>query len=162
YNIISDEELINILVQASRSDLDLIKQKWSLLENYLLNVNTKKIASLLIDGSPVAASKEAIIIVGDDYNANDFINNSNNVNEIGYFMKNFNGQFQFCLALNLEQWKKLKNDYLALRQIQKLPQPKPVLANFIINEDVEEQALNPLVSFGQKLFKDKLQIKKEE
>ena len=164
-NLVDDEELMNVLVQASRDDLNFVKEKWSTLEDYLLNINTKKNAGLLIESIPVAASSNAMIVVCKDDSEVALINNQDSIVSIMNFIKEMMNKERYCFAITKENWQELKDRYVQLRQVNKLPEAKDPLADVsLVQEDVLEKVEeeNKLLKFGKELFEDKLVIKREE
>lgn len=163
-NYIDEVELMNVLVQASRDDLNFVKDKWTKLNDYLINVNTKKNAGLLIDSIPVAASQEAIIVVSQNESDITLINNEAYINSIASFIKELMSEQRYCFAINADDWKALKDSYMQLRQVGNLPVAKTTLENIVLsqNETKKEEAENDLLTFGKRLFKDKLVVKRED
>ncbi|MDH6604165.1 DNA polymerase-3 subunit gamma/tau [Bacilli bacterium PM5-9] len=165
-NVIDEDEIMNVLVQASRNDLDFVKSKWSLLEDYLININTKKNAGLLIESVPVAASSKAIIVVCSESSEVTLINNPDNIMSISSFIKEMMDEERYCFAITKENWKILKDKYLQLRQVNRLPKAKTILEDVVLksNEIVKEkpEKENELLKFGKELFEDKLVIKRED
>lgn len=167
-NVIDEDELMNILVQASRDELNKVKDRWTSLENYLMNINTKKEAGLLIESIPVAASADGFIVVCQQKVEVTLINSTSNIERISSFIGEMMKEKKYCFAITREDWIALKEKYLKLRQVNKLPKAKAILENValksveiteIIEEDTEE---NELLAFGKKIFEDKLIIKKDE
>ena len=52
----------NIILKSKREELLYVDDKWKKLNEYLLNENYKKIISMLLNGKPIAASEEGIIV----------------------------------------------------------------------------------------------------
>lgn len=52
----------NIILKSKKEELLYVDDKWKKLNEYLLNENYKKIISMLLNGKPVAASEEGIIV----------------------------------------------------------------------------------------------------
>lgn len=165
-DVVDEGELMNILVQATRDDLDQVKEKWAALDSYLLNVNTKKEASLLIEAKPVAASANGIIVVCQQDFEVSLINSMSNLERIVNFMGELIQEKKYCFAINQEAWLTLKNKYLQLRQVNKLPKPRLTLENIALKtmEPVEEkeEIEDDLLVFGKKIFKDKITVKRDE
>lgn len=162
---VTPEELMNVLVNADLKELEQAKQDWKKIEQYLFNVNTKKYASLLNDGEPVASSHDALIIVSDDKNANDLINAGDNLGPIARFIEDFSEHKKYCFALTRQAWMELKGRYIKLRKENNLPESRPVLPSYvekIFQSNEEKLEETDLLVFGKKVFKDALIIKKED
>lgn len=163
-NLIDEDELMNVLVQASRDDLEFVKKKWELLEDYLININTKQNASLLIESIPVAASANAIIVVCKDLAEVSLINDPGKIPGMANFVAEIMGEARYCFAATPEDWKKLRDKYLQLRQVNRLPEAKQLLRGMILTKNVENEEVevkDELLDFGKTVFKDKLIIKRE-
>lgn len=52
----------NIILKSKKEELIQVNDKWGKLNDYLINENYKKVISMLLNGKPVAASEEGIII----------------------------------------------------------------------------------------------------
>ena len=165
-NIVDEDEIMNVLVQATRDDIEFIKSKWSLLEDYLLNVNTKKQAGLLIESIPIAASSSAIIVACRDESEVALINNQDSILNIFNFIKELTGEERYCFAIGKDDWPTLKEKYVKLKQVDRLPRAKGVLENVSLNTYLKKEEApkvdNELLSFGKELFKDKLIVKRED
>ena len=67
----NEEELLNVLVQASKDALLKAKQQWVMLPKYLNTPDTAKVTGILLDGYPLAACDNVIII---GYNNDVYLN----------------------------------------------------------------------------------------
>lgn len=165
-DLINDDEILNVLVQASRAELDLIKNKWPTLNDYLMNRNTKEVAGLLVDSIPVAASEKAIIVVVEQSVVAPLINDVTNIQLIANFFTNILDDVRYCFALDKNGWLQIREKYIELRNLKSLPQPRDILENYqfektkppvLIQKEDEEN-----LRFAKMIFKDKLEIRKEE
>ena len=59
---IKDIRINNILMNATKKDLNFINEMWENVENYLIDEKYKLVAGILKDAKPVAASSKGIII----------------------------------------------------------------------------------------------------
>lgn len=55
-------DILNILVQAKRTVLTDIQDKWPVIKRYCYNLNTAKYANMLFEAKPVAAGEKAFIV----------------------------------------------------------------------------------------------------
>ena len=55
-------DILNILVQAKRTVLNDIQDKWPVIRRYCYNLNTAKYANMLCDAKPVAAGEKGFIL----------------------------------------------------------------------------------------------------
>ena len=144
---LDSDYLLNILVQADRKILNNIQGKWIIIKRYMANINTAKYASILSDGAPVAASEDAIIIAFEHKPSCNNVNNQKEYTKIKRFLKEIlNSEFEF-VAITTSEWTDVRNKYLKLRQVNKLPKAKPIKSRY--NEQTEETSNH--LSAGQRL-----------
>jgi hypothetical protein len=159
----SEEELLNVLVQASRDALVKAQQQWVMLPKYLSSPATAKVTGMLLDGRPMAACDNVVII---GYANDVYLNrvySENNYNEMNSLLKALYNHDVKCYCLTVEKFNELKGKYISLRQLGKLPQAKPIVIqrkNITIsdnsNTDVDEG-----VEYAKRLFGDNVIIKEE-
>lgn len=161
-SLVNEKELLNVLVQASKEELNYIQSNWSKIEDYLYNVNTKVEAGLLVDTKPVAACNQAIIVIANNAEAA-LINTKENLGANKRFMQNLLNEGRYCLAINNNQWEDLKNEYLRLRKNNQLPDARAILENVKFDKIVEIATIeeDEILKQGQNLFGNDIIIKKE-
>ena len=158
-----EEELLNVLVQASRDALIKAQQQWVMLPKYLTSPATAKTTGLLLDGRPMAACDNVIII---GYANDVYLNriyDGNNYNEMNSLLKALYNNDMKCYCLTVESFNELKAKYISLRQLGKLPQAKPIVIqrkNITIAENSETD-VDEGVEYAKKLFGDNVIIKEE-
>ena len=159
----SEEELLNVLVQASKDALLKAKQQWVMLPKYLNSTTTAKVAGLLLDGYPVAACDKVIII---GYNNDVYLNRvnaENNYDEMNNFLKALYNTDMKCYCLTIQGFTTLKEKYMTLRQLGKLPKPVPIVIqrrNIEVKDDPKTQ-VDEGIEYAKKLFGDNLIIEGE-
>ena len=160
----SEEELLNVLVQASKDALLKAKQQWVMLPKYLNSASTAKVTGVLLDGYPVAACDNVIII---GYNNDVYLNRiySEGMNdEMNSFLKALYNKDIKCYCLTIQNFTSLKEKYVALRQLGKLPKPVPIVIqrrNIEVNDNSETQ-VDEGIEYAKKLFGNNVIIKEEE
>ena len=160
----SEEELLNVLVQASRDALIKAQQQWVMLPKYLTSPATAKTTGLLLDGRPMAACDNVIII---GYANDVYLNrvyDSNNYSEMNSLLKALYNNDMKCYCLTIDNFNELKAKYISLRQLGKLPQAKPIVIqrkNITIPENSETD-VDEGVEYAKKLFGDNVIIKEEK
>ena len=160
----NEDELLNILVQASKDALLKAKQQWVMLPKYLNSVATAKVTSLLLDGIPVAACNNVILI---GYNNDVYLNriySEGNYDEMNNFLRALYNSDVKCYCLTLEKFTSLKEKYVTLRQLGKLPRPVPIVIqrrNIEVKTNKNEE-IDEGVEYAKKLFGDNVIIKEEE
>ncbi len=151
----TEEELLNVLVQATKEDLVAAKQKWVILPKYMNSMATAKVTALLLQGLPVAAAKNMLVLV---YENETYLNRVNFVNihhEMNNFLKALYNENMMCYCVTREDFIKLKDTYMDLRSRKALPSPKAIK----FEEEVEDK--DEGLEFGKKVFGDFLQVKEE-
>lgn len=87
----------------------------------------------------------------------------NNYEEMNNFLKALYNTDVRCYCLTLQQFNNLKEKYLALRQLGKLPKPVPIVIqrrNFDVKKT--EEKVDEDMEYAKKLFGDNLIIKEDE
>lgn len=152
----TEEDLLNVLVQATKEALVSAKQKWVVLPKYMNSPNTAKATALLLDGIPVAAAKNMIVLA---YENETYLNNVNSMDNhivMNNFLKALYNENMECYCVTKEDFVSLKDTYMKLRNSGNLPEPRSL--NF---KDDEENKVNEGLEFGKKIFGDFLKIKEE-
>lgn len=149
-NVDTDTDyILNILVQAERGILTDIQKKWPIIKKYMSNINTAKYASILSDSAPVAASQGGLIIAFAHKPLCNNVNSQEEYSKVKRFIKEIlNQEFEF-VALTSNEWTDIRNKYLKLRQVNKLPKAKKITARYIEDEEKQEG-----LSDGQRLALD--------
>ncbi len=156
-------DILNILVQANKKVLMDIQEKWSVIQRYKFNLNTAKLASMLCDGQPVAASSNGLVIAFEFQPMVNQINNGNYYLELKQFLLEILGMELEFIAVLKEEWPVMRNRFIELKRNQQLPEPKPIQLSHIhiVEKKDEEKTLSEAEAFGVKLFGDLVEIKGE-
>ena len=156
-------DILNILVQANKKVLMDIQEKWSVIQRYKFNLNTAKLASMLCDGQPVAASSNGLVIAFEFQPMVNQINNGNYYLELKQFLLEILGMELEFIAVLKEEWPVMRNRFIELKRNQQLPEPKPIQLSHIriVEKKEEEKKLSEAEAFGVKLFGDLVEIKGE-
>ena len=151
----TEEELLNVLVQATKDDLVQAKQKWVVLTKYLNSSSTARAAILLLDGLPVAAAKNMIVLAYDNETYLNQVNTTANHELMNNFLKALYNDNMMSYCVTKEDFMRLKDTYVKLKKNGELPIPKKL--TFGENNQLEDKGLE----FGKKIFGDFLKIKEE-
>ena len=154
----TEEELLNVLVQATKDSLLSAKQKWVVLPKYMNSPSTAKVTTLLLDGIPVAAAKNMLILAYENETYLNRVNLINDHKQMNNFLKALYNENMMCYCVTKEDFIKLKDTYMNLRSVGKLPAPKKI--EFDEEKVVEEK--DEGLEFGKKVFGDFLNIKEEQ
>lgn len=155
-------DILNILVQANRKILNNIQEKWTVIRRYQFNLNTAKLASMLCDGQPVAASEHGLIIAFEFQPSVNQINNGEYYIELKQFLKEVLGEEYDFIAILKSEWPNIRNKFIELKGKKLLPEPKPIILSHIQTKSVQkeiEQTLTEAEKFGIKLFGEIVEIK---
>ncbi len=152
----TEEDLLNVLVQATKESLVLAKQRWVELPRFMNSPSTARVATQLMDGLPVAAAKNMMILAYDNEAYLNRVNSMSSHREMNNFLKAMYKENVMTYCVTKDDFMKLKDTYMVLRSNGNLPSPKAI--NF--DEKVEEKEDEGL-EFGKKVFGDFLQIKEE-
>ena len=131
------------------------KQKWVELPKYLNSPSTAKVAVLLTDGLPVAAAKNMIVLAYDNETYLNRVNSISNHEMMNNFLKAVYKDNMMCYCVTKEDFMKLRDTYVMLKNMGKLPVPRQ------INFDEGEKKIDEGLEFGKKIFGDFLQVKEE-
>lgn len=160
-NIIDENDVLNILVQANKNICDEIKDKWTVIPKYKYHLNTARFASILENATPVAACNGGLIIT--------FLHtpqvisalDENIYHDLRIFIKELLGQDYNFIALTSDHWSNIRNKFITLKQSDNLPEAKDLsfshvkdyVAPKINHSDAKQHALD---FFGEELveFKD--------
>lgn len=159
---VSIDDIMNILVQARREILQDIQEKWPVIKRYLANLNTAKSASMLCDGSPVAACKGGLIISFEYMPSVNAVNYYKNYKQLSLFIKELLGEEYKFIAVEQEYWLKLRSKFIELKKKNQLPMPHEITLKHIDNYDLDRIELNEAQQFAVDLFGDIVEFKEEE
>lgn len=158
-SIYSEEEIINVLLQASKEERDLVNNKWSTIQALMTQEDTKQAANLLVDTNVVAAGRKAIIVESDQSTAI-LINNIKSVEGIVMLMDKIYDNERFVFAVTPAQWKVLRGKFYYLNKEGTLPQPKPILDGLNFRSEKKEVVEeDDMLLFAKEVFgTNKLEI----
>lgn len=160
--VVSIDDIMNILVQARREILQDIQEKWPVIKRYLANLNTAKSASMLCDGSPVAACKGGLIISVEYMPAVNAVNYYKNYKQLSLFIKELLGEEFKFIAVEQENWLRIRSHFIELKKKNQLPKPHEITLKHIDNYDLDHIELNEAQRFAVDLFGDIVEFKEDE
>lgn len=146
------EDILNILVQAERDILKEIKEKWDVLARYRYNLNTAKLASMLYDGTPVAAAKGGIIISFEHQPQVNEINTSTNYHHLKVFLKEVLGENFDFIAVKSSEWLAIRGKFIDLKNQEALPIAKTITLQHIKEYVQPVKNLNEAQQFAIDMF----------
>lgn len=142
-------DIMNILVQAQRVILEDIQSKWPTIKRYMTNRNTAKWASMLCDGMPRAACKGGLILAFNHQAIANNVNYYKNYQGLKKFLTEVLGEEYDFIAVTQNTFIDLRNSYLEIRQVGKLPKPQPIHISHIENHIEPDSSVQ--LTEGQKL-----------
>ncbi len=145
----SIDDIMNILVQAKRKYMENIKERWAVINRYQYNLNTAKFASMLISGDVVAACDKAFILSYEYQVEVNQVNSSDNYHSLKKFLSEVLGEELEFIALEANQWQKMRQHFIDLKRNEQLPSPGPINLSHIVAETTAES-----LTEGQKLAID--------
>ena len=160
------DEYVNILCQGDKKFKDYLITRWGEIRRYIDNLDTRYVAQLLSDSSIGVANKEFILLVYDFKLLASRAKQRNNLILIRRFIKEV---FNYDLEVYVVErgtFIDMTNRYYQLRQVNKLPQPRPIprLVKEEIGDDIlsivseSEELKDATIELGRDLFGDALKI----
>lgn len=128
---VSFNDILNILVQAERTVLQEIKEKWDFIAKYRYNLNTAKLASMLYDGIPVAACKKGIIIAFDHHPQVNEVNVNDNYHHLKNFLKEVLGESYDFIGVKTSDWLAIRGKFIDLKNRSELPKARAITLKHI-------------------------------
>ena len=124
-------DILNILVQAKRTVLNDIQDKWPVIRRYCYNLNTAKYANMLCDAKPVAAGEKGFILTLKYQPEVNSINYTENYYPLKNFLKEVLGSEYDFIAVMEADWPNMRQKFIQLNKEKKLPQPQPIVLHHI-------------------------------
>lgn len=153
----SENDILNILVQAKKIQRDEIKERWSVISRYQYNLNTAKYASMLINGEVVAACCSAFVVAFEHKVEANLVNSQENYYELKRFLKEVLGEEFDYIAMDSLSWINMRNRFIDLKRRGELPDPEPIRLNHIC-EETKNMKLTDGQKFAVELFGDIVEI----
>ena len=132
-------DILNILVQAKRTVLNDIQDKWQGFRRIRYYLNTAKCATMLCDGKPVAAGDDAFILTFQYQPDVNNVNYSKNYFLLKNFLKEILGKEYDFIAVLESEWPNIRNQYVELHKKGQLHAAKPIHLQHIKYEDHEQE-----------------------
>lgn len=153
----TQNDILNILVQAKKTQRDEIKERWSVISRYQYNLNTAKYASMLINGEVVAACGSAFVVSFEHQVEANMVNAQDNYYELKRFLKEVLGEEFDYIAMDSQSWIDMRNRFIDLKRRGELPEPAPIRLNHI-GEETNDMKLTDGQKLAVELFGDIVEI----
>lgn len=158
---VDPNDIMNILVQAKREVLETVQERWPIIKRYLANLNTAKSASMLCDGSAVAACPGGLVISFEFQPAVNAVNYYKNYKQLSHFLAEILGQEYRFVAIQQDEWIRMRSEFIDLKKKGQLPAPHELSLKHIDSHDLEHVDLNEAQEFAIKLFGDIVEFKED-
>ncbi|MFI8496662.1 DNA polymerase III subunit gamma/tau [Peribacillus butanolivorans] len=133
-----------VLKQATKPDLNVVKSKWGEVLEQLGQQNQKSLAALLTEAEPVAASTEAFVVKFKyDIHCQMAMENNRFVEVIASIMQQLTGRRMEIAGVPESQWQRLREDFISTQQFEG-------------TEETESKEEDPFIAEARKLVGDDL------
>ena len=155
--LFDDNDLFNILVQATKeAKADLI-ERWTLVKRYMDIQRYSRASNLLVDGQPCVACDNAIIFVFDSEHQAALVNIYENQILINELLNEIYGKTFYFYAITDEKFKDLRRDFIEKRNNRELPPPTPILEprheEIVVEEEEKDEELEEAMNlFGDSII----------
>ena len=157
---ISDDDVINIMVQASKQEKNEVLEVWDTLKNYLQDANYGIYASLLQSCSPRVVAKNAIVLETSFNGVAQKISYKENQKALSKLLELLTGKKYYILVLHSGKMIDTIQKFTNLRQISKLPSPKEIFFDFSIsNQEGTKKIKSETEMFVEELNKGDLLLR---
>ncbi|MBS7123945.1 MAG: DNA polymerase III subunit gamma/tau, partial [Coprobacillus sp.] len=109
-------DILNILVQAKRTVLNDIQDKWPVIRRYCYNLNTAKYANMLCDAKPVAAGEKGFILTLKYQPEVNNVNYTENYYPLKSFLKEVLGSDYDFIAVMEDEWPHMRQKFIQLNK----------------------------------------------
>ena len=125
---VPEETLINIVLLNKKEELKLLRERWSSLEQLLVNENEGPYASALLhDSSPFLLTENNLILICDFAKPAAKLNIQNNQPGLRKIVKKLLGRQVAIYAINRDEYTQLVGRYQSLREFNKLPKKAEII-----------------------------------
>jgi len=155
-------DIMNILVQAKRDILESVQERWPIIKRYLANLNTAKSASMLCDGTAVAACPGGLIIAFEYQPAVNAVNYYKNYKQLSSFLNEVLGQEFRFIAIQQDEWLRTRSHFIELKKKGQLPEPHELTLHHIDSQNIDDIDLTEAQAYAIKLFGDIVEFKEDE
>lgn len=120
-NVLSDEDIITIMVHASKDERMKLENEWKKLSLLVADPKIGRAAALLNDGHPFILSKDALVLIYDFPKLADKVNLVSNQKSLNSILKKMLGHSLGVYAISRSESIRLRKVFFNLRQINQLP-----------------------------------------
>lgn len=159
---IDESDIMNILVQAKRTILESIQERWPIIKRYLANLNMAKSAGMLCDGTAVAACEGGLIISFEYQPSVNAVNYYKNYKQLSAFLQEVLGSEYRFIAIQQDEWIKMRSHFIELKRQGQLPEPHELTLKHIDCHDLDHVDMTEAQEFAVQLFGEDIVEFKED
>ena len=152
--VFGDDDIINIMVQATMEDKRRVMDRWSLIRQYATKPAFAKAARLLQGSVPSVVSPTSIVITYDLKPNAELLNYESNHNAVKDFLEELLGSKYCFYAVTNDDFKKYKSIFIDKKIQGTLPTAKPVVEKFNKEEEEEANEESPQATFSNSFKHD--------
>ncbi len=130
----SEEDLLNIMVQANKQEKQFIQDAWEQMNSIPFDEKILKYITALKSCFPRIVSKESIILESYYNSLVNKINTKENQKGFRRILNYLTGRDYLILCLSHEAYQEKIRHFKELNQVQKLPSPKPIDINAYLED----------------------------
>lgn len=135
----TNKDILNVMVQATKTDKKNIADKWGVLRQYINLPTFARATNLLIDAQPAAVCKNGIVFVYKYESQANEINLAYNQKQVQKLLKEIYMKDFVVFGLSEDTFVEVKQQFISLMQKQTLPAPFPIeISNYDV---IEEEAI---------------------
>ena len=148
-----DNDLFNILVQATKEAKAELVERWILVKRYMDIQAYSRASNLLVDGQPCVCCDNAIIFVFDSEHQAALVNIYENQIIINELLKEIYGKTFYFYAITDEKFKDLRRAFIEKRNNHELPPPteikEPRHEEIVLEAEAKDELLEDAINlFG--------------
>ena len=159
---VDEADIMNILVQAKRTILESIQERWPIIKRYLANLNMAKSAGMLCDGTAVAACEGGLIISFEYQPSVNAVNYYKNYKQLSAFLQEVLGSEYRFIAIQQDEWIKMRSHFIELKRQGQLPKPQELTLKHIDCHDLDHVDMTEAQEFAVQLFGEDIVEFKED
>lgn len=159
---VDEADIMNILVQAKRTLLESIQERWPIIKRYLANLNMAKSAGMLCDGTAVAACEGGLIISFEYQPSVNAVNYYKNYKQLSAFLQEVLGSEYRFIAIQQDEWIKMRSHFIELKRQGQLPEPHELTLKHIDCHDLDHVDMTEAQEFAVQLFGEDIVEFKED
>lgn len=159
---VDEADIMNILVQAKRTILESIQERWPIIKRYLANLNMGKSAGMLCDGTAVAACEGGLIISFEYQPSVNAVNYYKNYKQLSQFLQEVLGNEYRFIAIQQDEWIKMRSHFIELKRNGQLPEPHELTLKHIDSHDLDHVDMTEAQAFAIDLFGEDIVEFKED